>query len=346
MSNPYSINFGTEPNQLISRRMDIDKIISTFNSDMPSTTSYIITGVRGSGKTVTLSTIVEQLNNDKDWITVTLNQNRNLLEALAANLYEHPLLKASFIKADIKLSFVVDASFQSSGPASDVEVQLKKMLKIVKKLRKRVLIAVDEAVNNLNFRVFASSYQMFLIEKYPVFLIMTGLYNNINSLQNEKTLTFLYRAPKYELKPLNMIAMSNSFAETLGISREEADEMAKITKGYSYAFQVMGYLKYENKKKQVQELLPEFDAIMDEYSYSKIWDELTEREKDVIKALFESDNGRLRVKDIKAKTGLTDHTFPTYRRRLGGSGVISVSEYGYCELALPRFKEILSRWAF
>ncbi len=83
---------------------------------------------------------------------------------------------------------------------------------------------------------------------------------------------------------------------------------------------------------------------MEEYVYEKIWAELTAREKDVVQILVRSDTGRMRVKEIKEKTGLTDQSFPTYRKRLRGSGVISVSDYGYCELALPRFKEIVSRW--
>ena len=172
---------------------------------------------------------------------------------------------------------------------------------------------------------------------------MTGLYNNIRSLQNEKNLTFLYRAPKYELEPLNVIAMSNSYMETLKLEREESDRMAKLTKGYSYAFQVLGYLKYSNGKK-LDELLDDFDEIMFEYSYEKIWSELSARERDVVKTLVKSESGRMKVKDIIDNTGLTTQSFPTYRKRLGGSGVISISEYGYCELALPRFKEIVGRW--
>ena len=344
MDNPYSIAFGTIPGSLISRELEIREMIDTFRSETPSTSSYIITGVRGSGKTVTMAAMISLLKEDKSWIIVTLNQNRDLLEALAANLYEHSLLKASFIKADIRLSFMLEASFRNEGPSADTEVQVKKMLQIVRQQKKRVLIAVDEAVNNKNFKVFASSFQMFLIEKYPVFLVMTGLYNNIYALQNEKTLTFLYRAPKYDLKPLNMIAMSNSFAKTLNLSTEKADEMAKLTKGYSYAFQVIGYLKFRNPEKTVDELLPEFDAILDEYSYAKIWDELSEREKALVRAIMHSENGRLRVKEIKKAAGFTDQTFSTYRRRLSGSGVISVNDYGYCSLALPRFKEIISRW--
>ncbi len=344
MENPYSLTFGKEPNRLISRTGEINEIISTFNADTPSSTVYIITGVRGSGKTVTMSAVIERLKKDSKWVIITLNPNRDLLSSLAANLYEHPSLKPGFIKAEIRISLGVGGSIKTEGPSPDVEVQIKKMLQIVQKQKKRVLIAIDEATNTKNFRIFASSYQMYLIENYPVYLIMTGLYNNIHSLQNEKNLTFLYRAPKYELTPLSVISMSNDYADTLRVEKEEADAMARMTKGYSYAFQVLGYLRFENRKKTLEELISRFDETLEEYVYEKIWAELTAREKDVVRILVRSDTGRMRVKEIKEKTGLTDQSFPTYRKRLRGSGVISVRDYGYCELALPRFKEIVSRW--
>ena len=133
MNNPYSISFGNEPGEIISRGEDIDQMVRTFSSESPSTTTYIITGIRGSGKTVTLSKIIEKLREDNSWIVVTLNQNRNLLEALAANLYEHPLLKASFIKTDIRVSFVADIPLRNDGPTTDVEVQLKRCCRLSKR---------------------------------------------------------------------------------------------------------------------------------------------------------------------------------------------------------------------
>ena len=343
MSNPYSISFGIEPAILISRDAEIKTIVNTFNSDTPSSTTFIYTGIRGSGKTVTMSVLLDKLKDDKHWIIAVLNQNRDLLSALAANLFEDPFLKPLFIKADISLNLGLNVGLEEKGPADDVEVQLKKMLKVIKKTGRKVLIAIDEAVNNKNFRIFASSYQMFLIERFPVFLIMTGLYKNIYSLQNEKTLTFLYRAPKYELGPLNMIAVSNSFKDTLSVTEEEADSLAGLTNGYPYAFQVLGYLMYENREKSVSEILPQYDEILWEYSYSKIWSELSRREKEVVSAIINSNDTKMSAKDIKSITGLTDSSFPTYRRRLGEGGVLSINEYGYCELALPRFKEIIRR---
>ncbi len=340
MENPYSLNFGAIPSRLISREQQISEIVDIFSSDTPSSNAFIITGVRGSGKTVTMSTIVSRFKDKKDWITVSLNPVRDLLSALAANLSENPRLKASFVKAEFGFSAGINISMHSEGPA-DIEVQLKKMLFAIKKSKKRVLIAIDEVIKSDNFKVFASSFQMLLYEGYPVFLIMTGLYDNIRSLQNEKSLTFLYRTPKFELKPLSVIAMSDNYRDVFNITESESLEMARFTMGYSYAFQVLGYLKYKDNK-PLKELVQEFDETMEEYAYEKIWSELSSRDREVVMLL--ASNGRMRVKDIIEKTGMTSGSFSTYRRRLGKGGIISIKEYGYCELCLPRFREIVNAW--
>lgn len=77
------------------------------------------------------------------------------------------------------------------------------MLEQIKKAGKRLLISIDEVTNSEYIRVFASAFQIFIRQDYPIFLLMTGLYENIHNLQNEKSLTFLYRAPKVLLEPVN-----------------------------------------------------------------------------------------------------------------------------------------------
>lgn len=56
--------------------------------------------------------------------------------------------------------------------------------------------------------------------------------------------------------------------------------MTALTKGYPFAFQVLGYLYWENRKSHsIEEILPEYDQYLDEYVYSKIWSELSELDK-------------------------------------------------------------------
>ena len=55
-SNPFELTFGIKPNNFISRIKESDEIISTFTNES-SNKVYLITGVRGSGKTVVLTHI-------------------------------------------------------------------------------------------------------------------------------------------------------------------------------------------------------------------------------------------------------------------------------------------------
>lgn len=63
-------------------------------------------------------------------------------------------------------------------------------------------------------------------------MIMTGLYENIYELQNERTLTFLYRAPGMELGPLNIGRIAESYKEIFALDDDAAMSMTKATKGY------------------------------------------------------------------------------------------------------------------
>ena len=86
MKNPFSLTFGKEPLSLISRNLQNEEIISSFKADNPDYQVCMITGVRGSGKTVAMTTIANELRQDENWLVVDLNPERDLLNALAAEL--------------------------------------------------------------------------------------------------------------------------------------------------------------------------------------------------------------------------------------------------------------------
>ena len=52
MANPYSLTFGMEPKEYIKRPEDFLNVLNAFSDDSPENRCLIITGVRGSGKTV------------------------------------------------------------------------------------------------------------------------------------------------------------------------------------------------------------------------------------------------------------------------------------------------------
>lgn len=169
---------------------------------------------------------------------------------------------------------------------------------------------------------------------------MTGLYENLYELQNDKSLTFLYRAPKVILEPLNYTAVRKHYQDIFHIDSETAGVMTSLTKGYPFAFQVLGYLYWEHRNhKSLEEILPEYDQYLEEYVYSKIWSGLSSLDKKVLEEL--SINTSNSVKAIRESLNMKSGQFSVYRDRLKRKGVIDTREYGKITIALPRFDEFV-----
>lgn len=341
MNNPFTLSFGKKPLQYVSRISQTNAITENFSAEIPSNQLYLITGVRGSGKTVMMANIANEMRKREDWIVVELNATRDLLQSLAAKLYSLPEMNAHFVQAKFDFSLLgLGVSLENAAPVSDIESAIELMLAEIHNRNKRLLITVDEVTNCEHVRVFASSFQIFLRQEYPIFLLMTGLYDNIYNLQNEDSLTFLYRAPKMILEPLNYTAVRKQYMDIFGLDMEAAGEMTGLTKGYPFAFQVLGYLYWENRDtKPLEEILPEYDQYLEEYVYDKIWSELSELDRRILVEM--SVSGETRVKRIREKLDMKSELFSVYRERLKRKGVLDTSKYGEVSFILPRFAEFV-----
>ena len=146
-----------------------------------------------------------------------------------------------------------------------------------------------------------------------------------------------YRAPKVILEPLNYTAVVSHYKKVFEIDNEQAEYMAKLTKGYSFAFQVLGYIYWNNKESKIEDILPEYDQYLDEYVYDKIWSEMSEMDRKVVSAMAIS--GETNVSKLRELVGMTTSQFSVYRDRLKRKGIINTAQYGYISLLLPRFEE-------
>lgn len=341
MNNPFTLSFGKKPLQYISRIAQTNQIIESFEAENPSNQIFMITGVRGSGKTVMMTNIAGEMRANEKWIVIELNPTRDLLQSLAAKIYSIPEMHSRFLKARLDFSaFGLGLSIENAAPVTDIENAIELMLDQMKMLGKRLLITIDEVVYSEYIRIFASAFQIFLRQDYPIYLLMTGLYENIYNLQNDKSLTFLYRAPKLILEPLNYTAVRKHYMDIFELDVSLAEKMTVLTKGYPFAFQVLGYLYWENREtKTIDDILPEYDQYLEEYVYAKIWSELSELDKKILTEILKS--GESRVKNIRERLKMKSELFSVYRERLKRKGVIDTREYGKIAFALPRFAEFV-----
>ena len=338
-NNPYSLIFGKEPKQMISRSMVMAEVVEVFCEEEPSQQVFMITGVRGSGKTVLMTEISKEMAKKEEWIVVELNPENDLLEGLAAKLSGENSLATLFRNAKINLSFLgLGIGIDGVAPIRDVESALMKMLESLKKQKKRVLVTIDEAVNTKEMRTFASAFQILIRKDLPIFLLMTGLYENIDVLQNEKHLTFLYRAPKLELRSLNIRTIAENYKKNFMIEDGTALKMAKITQGYSFAFQVLGYFTWANDGK-MEKAIPQVRQHLEDYVYEKIWADMSANDRKLAYGIAKSKNGK--VSEVREILGMETNEFNPYRKRLIRRGIINGEERGYVRFTLPMFADFV-----
>ena len=339
MGNPFTMDFGREPEEIIPRLKAMNELVSAFVSEPPSQHIAMITGVRGSGKTVFMTSAARTISEQGNWIAVELSPEQDLLLSLVKKLADERTLSKLFQRTQINLSlFGVGLKVEGSSPVSDPEVALDRMLESMKKHHKRLLITIDEVVNNQNMRVFASIFQILLRKDLPVFLLMTGLFENIRALQDQKTLTFLYRAPRIALEPLNIGTMADSYQRIFNLERSQAIQMAKQTRGYSFAFQLLGYYTWLHRTDpaKVHRL---YKQHLSEYVYDKIWLEMTDKEHKVAAAIAEVPDGS--IKEIRNLLGMETNQFNPYRMQLIRKGIVDGSVYGKLRFTLPLFEEFV-----
>ncbi len=341
--NPFTLSFGRQPGEYISRYHDTEEVISTFDAEQPVSQAFLIEGVRGSGKTVLMTTIVKEFESREEWMVVELNSSRNLMEELGIRITAEMNRQPELLKRGFGITA---AGFGVTVNGQNVREQdvliVEDGMKALKKANRRLLVTIDEVMADENMRIFASQFQIWIRQEYPVFLLMTGLYDSIYAIQNDPALTFLLRTPKIRLEPLSIHQMTKQYQKVFDIETSLAGQLARITKGYAFAFQALGLLYYEYAGEMpLEQIVLKLDDMLDDYVYRKIWESLSSLDRDVLRCMSENE---IRGKDICDKIGMTAGTFSKYRDRLIKKGLITSTRHGYVTLVLPRFSVVIASY--
>ncbi len=338
--NPFMISFSRKPVEYIDRPEQTEVILSTFRESPVTDQLFMIMGVRGSGKTVLMSSIANTLAADKEWIVVRCTPTGDIVHTIASELYNSNKFHQLSLEAQVNVPFVGHVGISSQVPEETDLSKIDKALAVLQQHGRKLLITIDEVTNTPQMKEFASVFQILIGKERPIYFLGTGLYENIMPLQNEKNMTFLYRAPRIVLGPLDMSAIARSYQNILRISAEQSVELAKLTKGYSFAFQVLGYIYWNAMPvKTVDSILPEYDDRLADASYSKMWMEMSETDRKVCRAIAENNGSK--IKDVRETLQMDSNLFNVYRVRLKNRGIVNTGEYGKIAFSLPRFTEFV-----
>ena len=353
MQNPFTTTFSKTPEYTYIHTEKTEEILENFVYENPSEYVYEITGARGSGKTVILAKVEEELKNNENryinWLVFDVNPTRDILEQIAAML-----VKAGFDSEEKKTTGInisptemdsgdgIEYTMEKNKNFFDIGVEVEEMIQNAQKKGKKILIGIDEVEKSEEMIEFGSEYGRWLRAGYPVYFVCTGLYENIQELCNVKNLTFFRRATTVKTEPLNMIRMTEMYRSKLNIDVSQARELAKITKGYAYAFQELGVLCFKKKEDEtLEDILSKLKSELFAYSYEKIWEEMTEMDRFLAGLLTEKEE--YKRDEVLKLMGEKAGSYSMYRDRLIKRGILN-NRQGYISLALPYFAEYIKEY--
>lgn len=363
MNNPFNPSFGRVPEIFLNRGQLIDNVTEELENPNSPYKISIVYGMRGVGKTTFLTEVGRKMQKKENWLVVNLTMESDLLASLIDNLY---------IKSNSKLKSLFEAirgiSFSAFGLELSTEIKhtmstyqgiLSQMFARLRDNGTKVLITLDEVKSTKELKKFASYYQLLNREDYRIVLMMAGLPENISELQNEDILTFLLRGKRIALSSLNLAQIEYSYQNVFNQSNYDLEpdilsKMTVMTKGYSYAFQLLGYLIWNATKEDkivdqdlLDQIKPEYVLELSQNAYTKIFDGLSKQDRNFLYAMAKSDKNRVLIKDIREKMNRPSNFVANYRRRLLDDQVIKATDYGEVAFTLPYFKEyVIKRFQF
>lgn len=349
MKNPFNPTFGDVPQIFLKNNADseLHKIINMI-VDSDYARSIFITGVRGVGKTSLMMSVSEYFEKNSDYYIVDLINKEGIVNSLVRLLASQVGSQLQKTLRDIT-AFSIDSplggiSINKHSEASNIDVALNELMAGIEKQHKRVLITLDEVDNSKPIRDFVQIFSSLKRKKYPVYLVMTGLPDLVLNLQNDDKLTFLLRSDKVVVKPLQKLDIFNTYRRIFKCDSNVATRMAQMTKGYSYAFQLLGYLLFDHVQDQVPNMA-DVDAIAPDYknylynnAYQKIFAEMSDIDRKYLYAVC----GNHKLDEVAKIMGKSNVFVAQYRRRALERHLIVPTKLGYVSFTLPYFENYLN----
>lgn len=353
--NPFSPGFGKLPPIYVGRTEDTAKLLEELGNPNSPYQTTLVYGMRGTGKTSFITDVSQEVQKRKKWIVVNLAMGSPLVPVLVDAIYQKA---EETLKNAIKMiSGVSVSAFGITLKVDNKEAeqrQYQNLLEtILKKLKKDgtwLLITIDEVKSTPEVCSFASVYQLMLREGYNISLIMTGLPENVSELQNNDVLTFLLRAGRIVLNPLNLWDIKSSYIKAFeghkNIGDNELIYITRLTSGYAYAFQLLGYYLWENSDSDITEdtiagVMPFYKNDLFRNSYTKIYQSLSPKEQEFVNAMADTETMPVPVEEIGAKLKKDKNYISVYRRRLLDTQIVLSPKRGFLQFTLPFFKEFV-----
>lgn len=349
--NPFDTSFSTIPEAYVYTP-EVKKTVRDVLMSS-SAKAYFIGGLRGSGKTVMMNRIVNELEQFQDdevvFKRVLLIDGPEMIASLAQQL-TNILHKSDHKLSSVSLSVAAFGSVSATWKDAGMDVLQPKIIDLLQLLAAKhvhIVVTIDEVNDTPAIRQFAPLFNAIKSLDLPMTVLMTGLPDLIDRIKNRKNLTFLYRATRIQTGFLDLFAMANEYRKWLHCTLSFANYLARLADGYSYAFQILGslvFVKFNGNfdsvtwnKGVIDELLDDYRSMLYNGAYAKIYLEEPQQEREYLKCI----DGKRHLMDIARRLGWDKGLTSRYRSILIKKKLIKSTGYGLVNFTLPLFGDFV-----
>lgn len=353
--NPFDPSFGTPPPQIILPNYQSDfespaSVAQAIAYDDPNRVIFI-TGLRGSGKTALLTQIEQQVMKLTNTYVVEIDNNQRMVQNFGHNLKN--LFKVHALTDKLSSISVMGFGLSFSKNYEDYTTQdIENFMTVLTKLHKRVVIFIDEFNHKENTREFIQLLQNLKRHNLNFYLVADGLPKMIYDIEHDQTLTFLKRARHIQTTMLNLNEIEMEYQKHLDFDPGVTHQIAQLTGGYSFGFQLLGYKLWNATNISQQPTNQQtFDAIRPLYvqdlfkqSYDIIFDNLSNHDREYLVGTANNMTTTqiASLMDYQKSPKQQQNYVNQYRRRMIQQDLVSPAGNGKVKFKLPLFKEYLA----
>ena len=384
LKNPYSPGAGAPPPELVGRDailMQAEILLGRIKNRKPEK-SFLMTGLRGVGKTVLLveiqkkaeklgyKTIFIEAHEDKSLGALLAPYLRTLLYSLdrVADIGNKTRRALSVLRGfigslkvaygDISIGLDIEPEL-GSADSGDIEIDLPQLLVAIGEAaldgNSVVAIFVDEIQYLSKKELGALIMAMHKLQQrqLPVLLVGAGL-PVLPGLAGESK---SYAERLFNFPNVGELSKSDAYkalrdpALAVGVNFEEKalEKIYDMTHGYPYFLQEWGYKTWNKAQSSpisysiVNLATQEVIEQLDNNFFRVRFDRLTPAERNFLRTMAELGEGPYKAGDIADKCSVKVSTLSSTRANLMKKGMIYSPSYGYIAFTVPLFDQFMRR---
>ena len=137
---------------------DFDVVKNSFLAESPNNYLYLITGVRGSGKSVFLASLLDYFRQQKNWVVLDCPFQDDLIKESLISLRRYGLKQKIFLESELSLNGkLLNVSIKEKTLPSTDYIDYLDLMTLLKKKGKRVLLTINEIALRTTQSSFSNS---------------------------------------------------------------------------------------------------------------------------------------------------------------------------------------------